>query len=130
MLSCDLSWKNTVVQLMNHYSQRTNGATVTEKGCSVVWDYKDSDPVLIIILKEYGPLQVKDLIDLLKIYLDDNTIAIIQGETYVEVKPKEIGKGTAVNNILDILNSEKDKIDFILCIGDDDNDEPMYINNI
>lgn len=51
MLSCDLSWKNTVVQLMNHYSQRTNGATVTEKGCSVVWDYKDSDPVLIIYIK-------------------------------------------------------------------------------
>lgn len=50
MLSCDLSWKNTVVQLMNHYSQRTNGATVTEKGCSVVWDYKDSDPVLIIYI--------------------------------------------------------------------------------
>lgn len=31
-----------------------------------------------------------------------------------------------MNNILDLMNTKSSKVDFILCIGNDDNDESMF----
>ena len=50
----DLSWRETVISLFNHYTERTPGSNIEEKEINVTWHYKDADP-------EFGSWQAAEL---------------------------------------------------------------------
>lgn len=50
----DLSWKETILAILDAYTTRTNGAEIQDKGSSLVWKFDDVDP-------EFASMQVKEL---------------------------------------------------------------------
>lgn len=110
------AWKGLVRQIMNVYAMRTNGAFVQEKGSSVVWYFGGAD-------EEFGALQSQELTEHLREVLKNLDLKVQRGSNYVEVRPKGINKAVMVQRIVERIGSE---IDFCLCIGDDESDEPMF----
>ena len=115
-------WKDTAKQIISAYVSRTEGSSLEEKDCGVVFYYRETDPDL-------GSWQAKELISHLEILLKPvlSECEVYYGLGYVEVKPRGINKGTTVFEILQELNRrKKDPADFILSIGDDVSDEEMF----
>lgn len=115
-------WKDTAKQIISAYVSRTEGSSLEEKDCGVVFYYRETDPDL-------GSWQAKELISHLEILLKPflNECEVSHGLGYVEVKPRGINKGTTVYEILqELSNRKKEPADFILCIGDDISDEEMF----
>lgn len=115
-------WKDTAKQIISAYVSRTEGSSLEEKDCGVVFYYRETDPDL-------GSWQAKELISHLEILLKPflNECEVSYGLGYVEVKPRGINKGTTVYEVLNELNRrKKDPADFILSIGDDVSDEEMF----
>ena len=115
-------WKDTAKQIISAYVSRTEGSSLEEKDCGVVFYYRETDPDL-------GSWQAKELISHLEILLKPvlSECEVSYGLGYVEVKPRGINKGTTVFEILQELNRrKKDPADFILSIGDDVSDEEMF----
>lgn len=115
----DEGWKNICYSIMNVFKNRTNGTSCAIKGCSVVWEYKNADP-------DYGQIQARELCDILEQELSDYKVVVILEDHYVEVRPQGVDKGTSTSAIINILNERGKQIDFILAIGDDSADEPMF----
>ncbi len=51
---------------------------------------------------------------------------ITSGKGYVEVKPNGIDKGEFVRKLIKRKMKKTHKLDFILCIGDDESDETIF----
>ncbi|OMJ88878.1 hypothetical protein SteCoe_9082 [Stentor coeruleus] len=115
-------WKDTAKQIISAYVSRTEGSSLEEKDCGVVFYYRETDPDL-------GSWQAKELISHLEILLKPflNECEVSHGLGYVEVKPRGINKGTTVFEILqELKRRKKDPPDFIFAIGDDVSDEEMF----
>jgi trehalose 6-phosphate synthase/phosphatase len=117
----DDSWKDLTAGIMSTYTLRTNGSYIERKGSAIVWHHRDADP-------EFGALQAKELEDHLTGVLIHFPVEVLSGNDYVEVRPEGVSKGLMVEHILHKLASKKNVAppDFILCIGDDASDEPMF----
>eukprot|EP01067_Filipodium_phascolosomae_P008307 Filipodium_phascolosomae@DN7029_c0_g1_i1.p1 len=116
----DFTWKHIALQLMNQYSNRTQGSYVENKGSALVFQYRDADP-------DFGQWQAKDLSAHLSDMLFDFPVAVVTGKGYVEVRLKDVNKGTAVRQLLSVAEDVFDEaVDFILSIGDDRSDEDMF----
>ena len=116
------AWKDTAKQIISAYVSRTEGSSLEEKECGVVFYYRETDPDL-------GSWQAKELISHLEILLKPflNECEVSHGLGYVEVKPRGINKGTTVFDILQEINRrKKDRPDFIFAVGDDVSDEEMF----
>ena len=115
------NWKETAKQIISAYVTRTEGSYIEEKECSVVFQYRDTDPDL-------GSWQAKELISHLEILLKPfmNECEVSSGLGYVEVKPSGITKGTTLYRILEQISEKKGPLDFVLAIGDDIADEEMF----
>ena len=115
-------WKDTAKQIISAYVSRTEGSSIEEKECGVVFYYRETDPDL-------GSWQAKELISHLEILLKPflNECEVSHGLGYVEVKPRGINKGTAVFDVLQELSRrKKEPPDFIFAVGDDVSDEEMF----
>lgn len=115
----DYGWKNLCYSIMNIFKNRTNGTSCAIKGCSVVWEYKNADP-------DYGPIQAKELCDVLSYELSNYNVKIILEDYYIEVRPDGVDKGNSTNHFINLLCEHGNSVDFILAIGDDSADEPMF----
>ncbi|GBG30958.1 Alpha,alpha-trehalose-phosphate synthase UDP-forming [Hondaea fermentalgiana] len=116
----DSSWMDLSEQIMDVYTQRTDGTYIERKGSSIVWQFRDAEP-------EFAALQASELQDHLHGVLKAFPIEVVSGKGYVEVCPQGIDKGNAVAHILDMVNWPNDDLpDFVLCIGDDIADEAMF----
>lgn len=89
------------------------------KGNSIQWQYKDADP-------EFGDLQASELQDHLEGVLKAFPVEVVTGKNYVEVRPQGIGKDKASEHIVDRIWPAPKHPDFVLCLGDDVADEPMF----
>lgn len=116
----DSSWMDLSEQIMDVYTQRTDGTYIERKGSSIVWQFRDAEP-------EFAALQASELQDHLHGVLKAFPIEVVSGKGYVEVCPQGIDKGNAVAHILDMVYGATDDLpDFVLCIGDDIADEAMF----
>jgi len=50
----------------------------------------------------------------------------VMGKGYLEVRPEGINKGVMLDHVVSLLYSQSGGVDFIMCIGDDAADEPMF----
>ncbi len=108
-------WKKTIKPILREFVARTPGAELEEKDFSFVWHYRRVQPNLAYVRKE--ALKIK-----LKAALSSDEIGVFEGQKIIEVKPKRMNKGAAINQLV-----AKSKWDFVLAIGDDYTDEDMFL---
>jgi trehalose 6-phosphate synthase/phosphatase len=107
------AYKSLIMPVMLHYTERTPGAVLEDKTSSLVWHYKNVSPELAYLRRQDLKRELREL-------LTDSQAAVHSGHKILEVKPKVVGKHTAIRTII------KKPHDFILCCGDDYTDEDMF----
>jgi len=117
------SWKEAAYVMMNIYTQRTHGAYIEKKSNALIWQFRDADP-------EFGYMQSRELEDHLTEMLATYDVEVLRGggvhDGYIEVRPKGVSKGHFLEHALSMLKSKHHRVDFILTVGDDSSDEPMF----
>ncbi|KAJ3282888.1 Trehalose-6-P synthase/phosphatase complex synthase subunit [Borealophlyctis nickersoniae] len=114
----DSSWRETILPLFQHYTERTPGSFIEEKEINLTWHYNSADP-------EFGAWQAAELQVNLEKILSHLAVSIILGNKTLELRPSTVDKGTAARAILKDLNFP-DECDFVLCIGDGKTDEVVF----
>jgi trehalose 6-phosphate synthase/phosphatase len=119
----DQLWKDPAKKLMELYTDRTHGTYIEQKGNALLWQFSDADP-------EFGYIQSKELEEHLTELMADHSVDVIRGGGvsggYIEIRPAGVSKGLFLKHALDVLESQKVQVDFLLAIGDDSSDEPMF----
>lgn len=116
-------WMDPVRRIMDIYTQRTHGSYIEQKGAAMIWQFRDADP-------DFGYIQSKELEEHLYDILSTYPLEIIRGggvsDGYLEIRPAGLSKGLFLSHIVSVLKSKGISIDFLLSIGDDITDEPMF----
>jgi len=107
-------WKDTIMPILQLYSDRTPGSSVEEKDFSLVWHYRRSDPALAYIREQ-------ELRDTLLNMTENLDVGVFEGNKILEIKNVGINKGRAAE-----FWTQKEDWDFILAAGDDYTDEEMF----
>lgn len=119
----DQAWKESAKLVMDIFVQRTHGAYIEQKGNALIWQFRDADP-------EFGYLQSKELEEHLVSILAPYGVEVMRGggvsDGYIEVRPKGVSKGLFLEHVLALMKNSNNEADFVLAIGDDISDEPMF----
>jgi trehalose 6-phosphate synthase/phosphatase len=113
----DMSWQDVVYEVMNSYTERTQGSNIEQKRAALTWHYRRSDP-------DFGSFQAKNL----RQHLEETVVPqfdveVMAGKANVEVRPRQVNKGEIVKRI---LSESETRPEFIICLGDDQTDEDMF----
>ena len=112
--SLNNDWKSQVRPLLELYVDRTPGSFIEEKGFSLSWHYRKTDP-------GWGSLRARELRDDLADLTANLAIGVLDGSKVIEVKDVAVNKGQAVMGWLG-----GGSYDFVLAAGDDWTDEDMF----
>ena len=112
--NADLSWKNKVIGVFQHYEGSTPGSQIEEKASALVWHYRQADP-------EFGQWKARQLLSDLRDMLANLPVEIHHGKKIVEVSSMHVNKGAALERIM-----REEGYDLALCAGDDQTDEMMF----
>lgn len=107
-------WQDRLYPIMNRYTDDCPGSFIEKKNFSMVWHYRNAEPKTAEKVKA-------ELYSTLVQRTADLPLQVTLGKKIVEVRSKDIDKGSAVRKL---LNPEAG--DFILAIGDDRTDEDMF----
>lgn len=107
-------WKKAIIPALDQITGDCPGSFTEEKGFSLAWHYRNTEPVL-------GYECSRNLIGLLKEIIHSYNLRILDGKKVVEILPNETGKGRAVEKLF-----AQKQYDFALSIGDDATDEEMF----
>jgi len=112
-------WHDVIRPILDQYTMRTNGTYLRWQESAVFWCYQNADP-------DFGRFQARQLTIALKEKLKGAGIIVsnssIKGR--VEVRIAGINKGIAADEAF-IRAQTMGPVDFVMCIGDDDEDEYM-----
>jgi trehalose 6-phosphate synthase/phosphatase len=109
----DLSWLGEVKRILMDVEKRTPGSFVEEKETSLVFHFRNCDPV-------YGQWQANEL----KMHFDTmftSSIDVVQGKKILEFRPVNISKGFGAKKLLSLQS-----FDFCFVAGDDGSDEDTF----
>jgi len=119
----DQSWKETARVVMDIFAQRTHGTYIEQKGNALIWQFSEADP-------EFGFRQSKELVDHLHLIMASHPVEILRGggvsDGYIEVRPAGASKGLFLKHCLSVLAAAGHEADFVMAVGDDASDEPMF----
>ncbi len=107
-------WKDAIRPIMELYTDRTPGAFIEEKCCSLVWHYRLAE-------SELGSMRAHELKEALLDLVHGLGLMVLEGNKVLEVKPREVHKGSAAKYFL-----ERDQYDFVFAMGDDWTDEFLF----
>ena len=110
----DRAWKETARELMEHACERTPGSIVEDKGDSLAWHYRLSDPL-------YAEEEAARLKGALANAFPQSDIDVMGGRKVVEARPHGAQKGLAVAAVRAEAPTAR-----ILTVGDDRTDEDMF----
>ena len=116
------TWKKSVKQILRYYLERTPGAEVEERRCSVLFHYDDAeDQEAAARLASDCASHVNDACESQRVH------AAVLGTT-VAVEPLDWTKTTTANGLVNKLNQQPgaDPIDFLMIIGDGREDEKVF----
>ena len=125
----DQTWMKAAKMIMEIYAQRTHGTYIEQKGNELIWQFRDADP-------EFGFMQSKELESHLQEMMKVYNVEVLRGggvaDGYIEARPRGVSKGLFINHALATMKSAGRTPDFVLAIGDDNSDEPMFeaLNNL
>ena len=114
----DMSWQKDVMEIFQHYTERTQGSFIERKRIALTWHFRRADP-------EYGAFQAKEC----KKHLE-NTVAkkwdveVMNGKANLEVRPTFVNKGVIATRLVNEYGHDVGQPpEFVLCLGDDFTDE-------
>jgi trehalose 6-phosphate synthase/phosphatase len=107
-------YKKTILPVLEHYAERTPGASIEQKDFALVWHYRS-------VLPELAHARATSLHYELQKLLANTDLGVYKGHKIIEIKPKGVHKGAVAEDLLALHPS-----DFILTIGDDYTDEDMF----
>jgi len=112
--------KKITMPIVAKYTARSNGSFIKLTHSSIGWSYYSCDP-------EWGSLQASHLVLELDQALRAFDVRFVMIKGIVEVVPRILNKGLIVKNVLrEVQSTGDDDVDFILCMGDDIQDEKMF----
>lgn len=113
----DNSWQPIVFDILQSYTDRTQGSSIEKKKAALTWHYRRSDPV-------FGAFQASNLRGYLQTAVANYyPVDIMAGKANVEIRPRMFNKGEIVRSI---FRDESSTPSFVFCIGDDTTDEDMF----
>lgn len=107
-------YRDRITPVLEHYLDRTPGASIEHKDFSIVWHYRGV-PV------ELAHARNESLEYELNLLLASSDIGVYRGNKIIEIKPKNVQKSVIAEDLLAMHQP-----DFVLCIGDDYTDEDMF----
>lgn len=107
-------YRSAIIDILQHYADRTPGATIEQKTYGIVWHYRN-------VPAELAYAHNAELLHELGRLLDNTDIGVYKGSKIIEIRAKTIHKGAASTALIAAYPS-----DFILCAGDDYTDEDMF----
>ncbi|KAJ1666495.1 Trehalose-6-P synthase/phosphatase complex synthase subunit [Coemansia sp. RSA 1813] len=113
----DPQWREAVLPLFQHYTERTPGSFIEEKEIDITWHYRNTDP-------EFGQWQANELKVNLERVLAHLPLTIVNGNKTVEVRPSRIDKAYALRSIMKNLSDIE--LGFIMAVGDGRYDEHLF----
>ncbi|KAJ5767950.1 Trehalose-phosphatase [Penicillium manginii] len=117
----NMGWQKEVVDVFQHYTERTQGAFIERKRVALTWHYRRADP-------EYGAFQAREC----RKALEDTVakrwdVEVMAGKANLEVRPTFVNKGFIATRLVNEYGPEPGKApEFVLCLGDDFTDEDMF----
>ena len=117
------AWRDPALKVMELYMERTHGTYIEQKGHALIWQFRDADP-------EFGYMQSKELEEHLTDLMLGYSVDVIRGggvsDGYIEIRPAGVSKGLFLKHALEILENRGVIVDFLMAVGDDSSDEPMF----
>ncbi len=107
-------WQGHVIKEMERMMMKCPGSYVETKQFSLAWHYRNAE-------NDAGFMFSRDLIQNLEKTAVLKRLKVLDGNKVVEVMNCDIGKGIALDKILD-----SHFYDFVLSVGDDVTDEEMF----
>lgn len=116
--STDMGWQKEVVEVFQHYTERTQGSFIERKRVALTWHYRRADP-------EYGAFQARECRKTLEETVAKRwNVEVMAGKANLEVRPTFVNKGFIATRLVNEYGTEPGKApEFILCLGDDFTDE-------
>ncbi len=107
-------WMEKIRPVLESFVDRTPGSFIEEKGYSLAWHYRKTDP-------DFGNRRATELSTVLTSLIGTDDLSVLNGNKVMEVKSSNVNKGRATVRVL----GEED-FDFVFAIGDDWTDEFMF----
>ena len=113
----DMGWQKEVMDIFQHYTERTQGSFIERKRIALTWHFRRSDP-------DFGAFQAREC----KKHLE-NTVAkkwdveVMNGKANLEVRPTFVNKGEIAKRLVNAYGTGKAGPELVLCLGDDQTDE-------
>ncbi|CAO2033913.1 unnamed protein product [Urochloa humidicola] len=112
-------WEAVADRVMKHYTEATAGSYMEVKETAMAWHFQNAAPVV-------GPYQARELHAQLARMLADEPVSVAIGTHVVEVNPKGVNKGVAVERLLAAMARRGKSPDVVVCAGDGEADEAMF----
>lgn len=113
----DPEWQKVVMEVLQSYTERTEGSSIERKRVAITWHYRRADPV-------FGAFQASHLRPYLEITVGQRyPVVVMNGKANIEIRPRLFNKGEIVRSI---FRDAKVQPEFVLCLGDDTTDEDMF----
>jgi trehalose 6-phosphate synthase/phosphatase len=108
-------WRERVLAILEHVTERTPGSLVEEKAVSLAWHYRMVEP-------EYGTFQANELRLHLTEMLSNVPVEILTGEKVVEIRPYGVTKAVVATRLARLAAAGGT----IAAFGDDRTDEDLF----
>ncbi|CAN6271209.1 unnamed protein product [Urochloa humidicola] len=112
-------WVAVADRVMRHYTEATPGSYMEVKETAMAWHFQNAAPVV-------GPYQARELRAQLARMLADEPASVAIGSHVVEVNPKGVNKGVAVERLLAAMARRGKSPDVVVCVGDGEAGEAMF----
>lgn len=99
------------------------GSFIEQKRCAVTWHYRLADPEQGLHMSRECHLELEATVG------RKWDVEVMKGKANLEVRPNFINKGEIVKRLVKTYNAaggDSDRVDFVLCMGDDFTDEDMF----
>lgn len=122
------AWKESVKGILNYYLERTPGAEIEERRCSLIFHYKSAEDW------EHAVNQASDCASHINDACENQRVHAIATDGSVIVEPVDWTKCTAAEKILEDLKTRlpanaathKGPVDFLMVVGDGRDDEKVF----
>ncbi|KAN0038275.1 hypothetical protein ACTA71_000447 [Dictyostelium dimigraforme] len=111
----DLSWKEMVVPILEHFCERIPGSSLVVNKVTVSFSYENC-------FSEYSSDNAQELLTTLMEVAGKTPIDISNSNKIIEIKPSGTGSSIAMKRVME----ENPEIDFMLCIGDEKTEEGVF----
>jgi trehalose 6-phosphate synthase/phosphatase len=107
-------WKASARPVLDRATDRTPGSIVEDKGDSIAWHYRLSDPL-------QGREQAHRIRDRVEQLFPSHEVETVTGSKVLELRPRGVNKGLAVQAV-----QREHPGALVVAIGDDRTDEDMF----